>query len=87
MSNSLIDNINLLETQLRVSEFDEKVIRADERERICLNYGIEQEKIKAGKDIGKLINAMKESYPMSKAEYVDFDVFLNDVMRKFSEVN
>lgn len=70
-------------------EFDlvTKLCQLDGRERTILNYGLEQGKIEAGKDIGKLINAMKESYPMSKAAYVDFDVFLNDVMKKFAEVN
>ena len=39
-----------------------------------------------GKDIGRMIEAMKQSYPMSKAEYVDFDVFLREVMKKYAEM-
>ena len=61
-----------------------KLSPLNNREITCLNYGIEQGKIESGKDFEKLLNAMQESYPQSKAEYTDFDVFLRIVMLKFA---
>lgn len=43
-------------------------------------------KKESGRDIGRMIEAMKQSYPMSKAEYVDYDVFLGEVMKKYAEM-
>lgn len=55
----------------------------DNRERLCLNYGIEKGKMEGNKDFELLLKSMKEAYPMFKAAYVDFDVFLHDVMNRF----
>jgi hypothetical protein len=56
------------------------------REITILNYGVEQGKIESGKDFEKLLKAMQETYPKSKAEYVDFDVFVKEVMKKFADI-
>lgn len=54
------------------------------RELTCLNYGIEQGKIEGNKDFELLLKAVKESYPMFKGAYVELDVFMGDVMRRFT---
>ena len=41
-------------------------------------------KEKNDKDFELLLKAVKESYPMFKGAYVEFDVFMGDVMRRFT---
>lgn len=41
-------------------------------------------KEKDNKDFELLLKAVKESYPMFKGAYVEFDVFMGDVMRRFT---
>ena len=40
-------------------------------------------KEKENEDFNMLLKAVKESYPMSKGAYMEPDVFMGDVMRKF----
>lgn len=57
----------------------------DTRERLILNYGIEQGKIERGNYFDELLKAMQESYPRSKSEYIDFDVYVREVMKRFTD--
>lgn len=41
-------------------------------------------KEKDNKDFELLLKAVKESYPIFKGAYVEFDVFMGDVMRRFT---
>lgn len=41
-------------------------------------------KEKENKDFELLLKAVKESYPMFKGAYVELDVFMGDVMRRFT---
>lgn len=41
-------------------------------------------KEKNNKDFELLLKAIKESYPMFKGAYVELDVFMGDVMRRFT---
>ena len=41
-------------------------------------------KEKNNKDFELLLKAVKESYPMFKGAYVELDVFMGDVMRRFT---
>ena len=41
-------------------------------------------KEKSNKDFELLLKAVKESYPMFKGAYVELDVFMGDVMRRFT---
>lgn len=69
MNDSLIDNINLMETQLRVSEFDEKVIRADERKKI-----IEQlEELKSLVPVNRLLDDIIKDKPKELGQIIAYD--------------
>jgi hypothetical protein len=46
---------------------------------------IRKEKSIAGQDFENLLKAMQEAYPTCKGNYIDFDVYLKDVMIKFTE--
>ena len=41
-------------------------------------------KEKSNKDFELLLKEVKESYPMFKGAYVELDVFMGDVMRRFT---
>ena len=41
-------------------------------------------KEKSNKDFELLLKSVKESYPMFKGAYVELDVFMGDVMRRFA---
>ena len=41
-------------------------------------------KEKSNKDFELLLKAVKESYPMFKGAYVELDLFMGDVMRRFT---
>lgn len=45
---------------------------------------IEDLKEKNNKDFELLLKSVKESYPMFKGAYVELDVFMGDVMRRFA---
>lgn len=45
---------------------------------------IEDLKEKNNKDFELLLKSVKESYPMFKGAYVELDVFMGDVMRRFT---
>lgn len=70
-------------------EFDilKRLCPLDNRETTCFNYGYEQGKIDSNKDFNNLLKVMEEVYPKSKAEYIDFDIFVRTVMARFIRGN
>ena len=45
-----------------------------------------KEKSIVGQDFENLLKAMQEEYPKSKSEYVDFDVYIKNVMTRFADI-
>lgn len=57
----------------------------DNRERICLNYGLEEGRIERNKDFKALLKCMLEAYPSCKENYVELDVYIGDVLTLYAQ--
>ena len=94
--NEAIKKLNMLDEALNFQRYDsdecscalQMAIQALEEIQQHRAIGTIEEfkalKEKNNKDFELLLKSVKESYPMFKGAYVELDVFMGDVMRRFT---